>query len=173
MPTYTNTAKYLLRKLTGANLVSDVDAGIAALADDIDGNMAGYSQGVLASRPVSTGGTPGIAGRFYRAIDAGPGTNRLYQDTGTSWVEVATVQRLSQAWDPPSVATGAATSTTVALATFPSLVSASFSQPIPAGAFLVSHYDVTLAAVRVTLVNLSGSAVDLASGTLSVAAVLS
>jgi hypothetical protein len=85
LPTYTNTAKYLLRKLTGSNLISDVDAGIAALADDIDSKFAGYSSGPLASRPVSTGGTPGITGRRYRATDTG----QEFIDTGTSWMEIA------------------------------------------------------------------------------------
>jgi hypothetical protein len=70
MPTYGTTARYALRKLLGSNVMSDIDAGIGALADDIDGKMVGYSSGPIGSRPTSTTGTPGIAGRQYRATDA-------------------------------------------------------------------------------------------------------
>lgn len=87
MPTYsTSGSKYGLRALTGANVGSDIDAGFAALRDDIDANFGGYSQGTLASRPTSTTGTPGIAGRTYRATDTG----QIFRDTGTSWVEHST-----------------------------------------------------------------------------------
>ena len=84
MPTFLNTAKYALRKLTGANLISDIDAGFQALADDVDTNMAGWATGPLASRPTSTGGSPGKAGRFYYATDTG----QAFLDFGTGWVEV-------------------------------------------------------------------------------------
>lgn len=81
MPTYATTVKYALRCLTGANVVSDIDAGIQALADDIDGKIATYSQGLLSARPTSTPGTPGIVGRMYGTTDLG----LRFTDTGTGW----------------------------------------------------------------------------------------
>jgi hypothetical protein len=86
MPTYTNTVKHALRRLTGTNVISDIDAGIAALADDIDAIMASADAGTLASRPVSTAGTPGKLGRLYRVTDA---LNRIDFDYGTGWITVA------------------------------------------------------------------------------------
>jgi hypothetical protein len=74
--TYTTTAKYLLRKLTGGSLASDIDEGFASLGDDIDARMAGYSQGTLASRPGAA-----VAGKLYRATDTG----ELFIDTGSVW----------------------------------------------------------------------------------------
>lgn len=63
---------------------ADVPRDIENLANDID-SAAIYASGTFASRPTSTVGSPGIAGRYYFATD----TSRLYLDTGTSWVEVA------------------------------------------------------------------------------------
>jgi hypothetical protein len=85
VPTYDQTTKYALRKLQGSNAVSDVDAGLAALADDVDAIMATDSQGLLANRPTSTPGSPGKAGRYYRATDTG----QLFRDHGTGWVEIS------------------------------------------------------------------------------------
>jgi microcystin-dependent protein len=82
---FTTTAKYLLRKMTGASLARDIDDGFAALADDIDGKMVGISEGPIGSRPTSTPGTPGILGRLYRATDEG---GKLYFDFGTGWTEM-------------------------------------------------------------------------------------
>lgn len=53
------------------------------LAEAID-NAAIVGQGTLANRPVSSGGSPGIVGRIYRATDTG----LVYWDTGTSWVAI-------------------------------------------------------------------------------------
>jgi microcystin-dependent protein len=78
MPTYTSTVKYALRWLTGANNVSDVDAGFQALAEDVDASMAGFASGTFATRPA-----PGKPGRIYLATDTG----RAYLDTGGAWVE--------------------------------------------------------------------------------------
>lgn len=39
MPTYTTTAKHLLRKLSGTSLVSEIDDGFTALADDVDAKI--------------------------------------------------------------------------------------------------------------------------------------
>lgn len=79
MATFTTTAKYALRWLTGANLISDIDAGFQALAEDVDANVAGYSSGTLAALPAA-----GKAGRLYRTTDTG----QWFADTGSAWVEV-------------------------------------------------------------------------------------
>lgn len=83
-PSYGTTAKYALRKLLGSNVVSDVDAGFDALATDLDGLIVSYSQGTLAARPTSTGGSPGKQGRLYYATDI----DVVFYDTGTSWVAI-------------------------------------------------------------------------------------
>jgi microcystin-dependent protein len=80
MATYTQTAKYLLRRLTGSSNVSEVDDGIAALADDLDANMAGYADGTLAGRA----GVATTAGRFYRTTDTG----QVFMGTGSAWIEI-------------------------------------------------------------------------------------
>lgn len=43
-----------------------------------------YGQGPIASRPVSTGGTPGIEGRIYVSTDETPRV--IYWDYGTGWI---------------------------------------------------------------------------------------
>jgi hypothetical protein len=53
------------------------------LALDLD-DVAKDDQGVLANRPVSTGGSPGKFGRYYWATD----TLELYRDFGTGWTKV-------------------------------------------------------------------------------------
>lgn len=63
---------------------ADVPRDIGNLASDID-KAAIFAKGTFAARPTSTVGSPGIDGRYYFATD----TSRLYLDTGTSWVEVA------------------------------------------------------------------------------------
>lgn len=75
----------------------------------------------------------------------------------------------SKTWDPPSVADGAMTSTTVTVTgvAFGDFIRASFSQALPAGMQLTA--EVTAAnTVTVTLVNHSGGTLDIASGTLRV-----
>ena len=81
MATYTTTSKHSLRWLTGTNVVSDIDLGFQALAEDIDAKIVAYSQGLLASRPTSTAGSPGIIGRRYYATDLG----LSFTDYGTGW----------------------------------------------------------------------------------------
>jgi hypothetical protein len=84
---FTTTTKWALRKLTGASLVNDIDAGFEALAEDIDAKLTPYDAGLLAARPTSTSGSPGKAGRTYRATDTGV----IYLDTGTGWLPVGSV----------------------------------------------------------------------------------
>jgi hypothetical protein len=66
-----------------SDAVSQIRASIADIADTLD--VAALAlQGLLADRPASTVGTPGIQGRLYFATD----TQDLYYDAGTSWVNV-------------------------------------------------------------------------------------
>lgn len=82
----TPTTRYAIPTLAGADLARDIDTNVNSALTSIDGKFAGYSQGVFASRPVSTGGSPGITGRLYYATD----TAKLYHDFGTGWNEVRT-----------------------------------------------------------------------------------
>jgi hypothetical protein len=82
---YTTTTKWALRKLTGASLVSDIDAGFTALADDIDLKLTPYDSGMASARPTSSVVSPGKAGRNYRPTDAAG----VDLDTGTSWLRMA------------------------------------------------------------------------------------
>lgn len=59
----------------------DIPAHIKNLIDAIDVDAV-YGQGIFSARPVSTGGSPGLSGRFYYSTD----TVELYFDYGTGWV---------------------------------------------------------------------------------------
>lgn len=75
------TPKWAIPYLEGTDIgdtIDDVDAASAALLDDL---LTPYAEGTLASRPVSTPGSPGIKGRWYRATDTGV----LFYDYGTGW----------------------------------------------------------------------------------------
>lgn len=61
----------------------NVPQDMQELASDIDDAVI-YGQGVFASRPVSSPGTPGVVARIYFATD----TNTLYYDMGTGWVAI-------------------------------------------------------------------------------------
>jgi hypothetical protein len=69
----------------------DVVADIEALALALDGSVP-YGQGLFADRPVSTSGSPGIAGRLYFATDR----SLVYYDTGTSWITIPPQLHASQ-----------------------------------------------------------------------------
>lgn len=79
MATYTNTTKWLLRKLSGSSNVSEIDDGIGLLADDVDSKMVGQQSGLLSALP-----SAGKLGRIYLATDV----DRLYWDTGSAWLEI-------------------------------------------------------------------------------------
>lgn len=100
MATFTTTAKHALRWLTGANVGSDIDAGFQALAEDLDSKIVAYSSGPLGSRPTSTLGSPGVAGRQYYATDV----RVLYLDVGTAWLglnePLGSIQEYAGASDP-------------------------------------------------------------------------
>ena len=80
----TPTTKYAIPTLAGTDLARDIDTLVNSSLSSIDSKMVGYSAGTLAARPTSTGGSPGIAGRRYRATDTG----QEFIDTGTGWTEV-------------------------------------------------------------------------------------
>lgn len=120
---FTNTAKWALRRLTGASLVSDIDAGFTALADDIDPLLTPYTEGVAASRPVSTTGSPGKQGREYRSTDTGV----IEKDTGTSWVPLGGVARYG------AHAPGAVVPLTTSFADYATLATA-----LPAGVWAIT-----------------------------------
>lgn len=64
---------------------ADVPQWMQSLAVALDG-VAMDSQGVIASRPVSSGGSPGKSGRYYRSTNESP--NKLYRDHGTGYDEI-------------------------------------------------------------------------------------
>lgn len=127
----------------------------------------GFSTGVPTGR-----GTPGD---YYAFAQPQEGNYEKYEATNrnasATWRGVGyRVKTGSATWDPASVASGAATSTTIA--TFSGLsvtdvVEATFGRAIPVGCVLFGTVT-NATTVTVTLVNLSGSAVDLASATLRV-----
>lgn len=79
------TTKYAIPYIDGNHDLEDGPADINAVLDSIDGKMTGYSAAVIASRPTSTSGSPGVAGRIFRATDTG----QRFQDHGTGWEEIA------------------------------------------------------------------------------------
>src|SRR4051794_9304846 len=87
MASYTATTKYLLRKITGGSNRAEIDDGIAALADDIDARMAGYSEGTLSARD----GITATAGKMYRTTDTG----QVFMGTGSAWIEIGV-----KPWEP-------------------------------------------------------------------------
>lgn len=102
MPAYGNTTNWALRKLLGSSNANDIDAGIGALADDVDALLTPTGAGALASRPTSTVGSPGKSGRTYLATD----THQLFRDNGTGWDEIP-LANSQQAWQALALTGGA------------------------------------------------------------------
>jgi hypothetical protein len=88
MPAYFTTARSKLRALLGIDLVSDIDAGFQALAQDVDTKITSYSQGATGAKPAA-----GQANRFWRDTTTGV----LYHDTGTEWEVAQTTQSITAA----------------------------------------------------------------------------
>lgn len=80
----TPSTKWSLPTLAGADLINQTDEYSVALTGAIDPLLAPSDQGALASRPVSTVGSPGKSGRTYFATDTG----QLFRDNGTGWDEI-------------------------------------------------------------------------------------
>jgi hypothetical protein len=72
-------------KLRVPNLDDSADGpdGFTELAEDVAALVVG--QGLLAARPTSSGGTPGIKGRLFEVRGDSAGVNGLYRDYGTGW----------------------------------------------------------------------------------------
>jgi hypothetical protein len=82
---FLQTTRFKLRALKGSSLVSDIDAGFAALAEDVDSKVTGYLTGTHAARPVA-----GNSHLLYKETDTG----LIFVDTGTweelgRWTEIA------------------------------------------------------------------------------------
>lgn len=88
MPAGTPTTRLGLPSPDSAD-AADVPADIYALALALD-KAAIISQGTLASRPTSSGGTPGINGRYYlvRGDAVAANNNVLWYDYGTGWIPI-------------------------------------------------------------------------------------
>lgn len=104
----TPTTKYSIPTLTGSDLVKNGPTQINASLTAIDPLLAPSDQGALASRPVSTVGSPGKSGRTYLATDTG----QLFRDKGTGWDEIPLVPigaadiAAQQAWQSLSLGAG-------------------------------------------------------------------
>jgi len=136
----------------GSYLTGDVNIGQYAWMSDF------YSSRIYGNVNINSNLPPGLRPSFPGCI------------VGSTWKKYEDQYRASTTWDPPSVAAGAVSpDKTVAVTGIEMgwIAEASFSNAIPAGAFLVAKVTAT-DTVTVMLVNLSGSAVDLASGTLRV-----
>lgn len=82
MPTYDTSDRYALRALSpGSQPGSGIDDGFVALRNDVSAKLTPFDQGARESRPPSTAGTPGIAGRTYRST----GDGGIDRDYGTGW----------------------------------------------------------------------------------------
>jgi hypothetical protein len=94
--------------------IDDVPNWMNQMAVRLDAIIAPTSHGPLASRPVSSGGTPGIADRIYVATDVNPtsvsdaagGTVVLYRDNGTGWDAIGPfASKIAMgAFNPPATA---------------------------------------------------------------------
>lgn len=82
----TPTTKYVLPTLAGSDIGNTIDDWSVSFAAAVDSKLAPSDQGNLASRPVSTVGSPGKSGRTYYATDTG----ELFRDNGTGWDTVLT-----------------------------------------------------------------------------------
>jgi len=76
---------------------ADVPRDVGNLAADID-NAAIFGVGFIASRPVSTSGSPGIAGRLYHATDLGIDKGDLWFDYSQGWRKIPLCQTDRSLW---------------------------------------------------------------------------
>jgi hypothetical protein len=81
----TPSPNYGLIAVSDGDAIEDYPANDQAKVAALDDLLTPYDEGAIASRPVSSPGTPGIAGREYRATDTG----QLFKDYGTGWIEIA------------------------------------------------------------------------------------
>ena len=76
-----------LQAISGTDYVHDIDTIDQAQIAILEAKGARIDTGTLSARPTSTGGTPGISGRFYFATDI----QALYYDTGAGWRPLGSV----------------------------------------------------------------------------------
>jgi len=149
---------------SGFNKISGTSALSHSASQPISVNSRDYPASVDLLTPSS--GDQATNTNASLAVGLGPATYN-----GASWINQ--VPFLGTAiWDAPSVASGASTSTTVTVtgAAVGDLATVAHSVAVPAGCLLTAQVTASNT-VTVTLLNLSGSAVDLASGTLTVKSV--
>lgn len=133
----TPTTKYALPTLAGTDPISGTDEWAVAAMGAIDPLLAPSDQGVLASRPVSSGGSPGKIGRTYKATDTG----QLFRDNGTGWDEIPFVPLSSAKITPASGIQSSSTPQTGIGTSFTDVTSSSFSiTPTVAGILLVEGF---------------------------------
>jgi hypothetical protein len=83
----------------GADPINTIDATSEAAAERVAELVTPYDSGLLASRPTSTPGSPGIEGRSYYATD----TDQWFVDTGTGWFaarDTADYEHAFSTWKP-------------------------------------------------------------------------
>lgn len=80
----TTTGRWALPYVLGADAANTIDTTTQALAEKLRDEGVQFSQGVFASRPTSTPGSPGKTGRVYYATD----TDQLFWDFGTGWKQM-------------------------------------------------------------------------------------
>jgi hypothetical protein len=88
LPNYGTTTIHALRKLLGTSQASDLDAGFAALADDIDAVMVAHASGIFVSR--GSAGSRG-EGFIYLSTDV----PQIDISDGTNWRPVWPIADLS------------------------------------------------------------------------------
>lgn len=67
--------------------IADGNEAIQTVAEAVDDDVE-YQEGVVGSRPTSTSGSPGVAGRIYRSKPtSNPGLAQI--DTGTGWENIS------------------------------------------------------------------------------------
>lgn len=167
----TSSPKWGLETVLGSDEVRSLDDSWGVLTGQLDAIMMARFEGPLASRPVSTPGSPGKSGRFYRANDGGGSV--YYVDNGTGWDRLPKVVGVDTAtWNPASIANGASASTTVTVsgALLGDIAIASYPSAAAGGTVLSAQVigPFNPNGVIVTLANLSGGAIDPASATLTV-----
>lgn len=136
--------------------------GIFAGPVRIEAGSNGTYHGIVAAGAFTA--DSGTAGNEISAITAAS-----YTDSGNNLFNGRYIKSFT--WNPPSVAAGATASTSGSFtsAIVPGMpVDVAFSEALPDGTFMVGSV-VSAGSVHVTFVNLTGGAVDLASGTLTLA----
>jgi len=162
------------------NPIVDAWTNAGAIACAVNAS-SDYNTGSVSGNTFTTGGKSATHVMDY-GVRAGTGANNRLRvgnnySTATSYAIDSSTGRValsggpfaeSKTWDPPSVANGATTTTTVNVgsAVLGAFTSAAFSLALPTGVYLRSE-STTQGVITVTLVNGSGSTQDVASGTLS------